>query len=342
MTRLKSKNTPKNYEIERSPLYRLASRRKLSELLQIDLEKIDDLEKSSLHLQYRIFKDKQSKRLITEPVNELLRVHRQLLKFFRRITPPDYIHSAVKKRSYKTNAEEHLKGARILKIDIKSFYHSVKFDYVHRFFLMQLHCSEDVATILAKLCTVRTKSNGVHLPTGSCISPVLSFLVNRPLFDAINNLCNTNSSSFTLYVDDITISGKGATRSLLARVAKEIYDYGYKYHKIKTYEEGIATVTGLIITGGKLALPHERAKKIRQQQAKLSLANEIEKPQILSSLIGRLSEAEQIVPAYSITKRELMSRYAPIWSKVVSDRTTKSKPTKRKPHPKKICVSSAS
>lgn len=134
MAKSNPKRIPKNYEIERSPLYRLASRRKLSELLRIDLAKLEDLEKSALHRQYRIFTDKASKRLITEPVNDLLQVHRQLLKFFRRITPPDYMHSAVKKRSYKTNAEQHLQSTQILKIDIRSFYPSVKFDYVYRFF----------------------------------------------------------------------------------------------------------------------------------------------------------------------------------------------------------------
>ena len=323
MTKKKS-NEPHRYELEKSPLFRLSNKKRLAELLRVDLPAITDLEKSGLTAQYKSFIDKKTRRHITEPVGELAKVHRQLLRFFSRFTPPDYVHSAVKKRSYKTNAFADRGGNSVLKIDIKKFFQSVKFDCIHDFFLRRLECAPDIATILAKLCVVRTDKYGVHLPTGSCISPVLSFLANQPLFDRISQLSNSCGCVFTLYVDDITISGQKANAELLNLVAIEIFKRGYKYHKINVSNSPNALITGLIVREGKLHLPHERAKKIRDLIKLLGISAGA-KDKILASLVGRLSEAEQIEPRYKAIRLRVVSKYAADWSRIVAKRTRKSR-----------------
>ena len=262
MTKKKSRELHR-YELERSPLFRLSSKKKLAELLKVDLRAIANLERSGLAAQYNSFVDKKTRRHITEPVGDLAKVHRQLLRFFVRFTPPDYVHSAVKKRSYKTNAFAHRGGNVVLKIDIKKFFQSVKFDCVHDFFVRRLECASDIATILAKLCTVKTERYGVHLPTGSCISPVLSFLANQRLFDRIAQLSDSFGCIFTLYVDDITISGERASAELLNLVAVEIFKRGYRYHKANVSSSQSPLITGLIVRDGRLRLPHGRARKIQ-------------------------------------------------------------------------------
>lgn len=123
------------YNLERSPLYNLSNKRKLAELIDVDVTKLSSLEKSGLTSQYRIFTDKNTRRFITEPIGELLRIHKRLLRLFVRIEPPPYLHSAIKKRSYKTNAQQHLSAENVLKIDVTKFYPSIKFHYIHSFFL---------------------------------------------------------------------------------------------------------------------------------------------------------------------------------------------------------------
>ena len=76
------------YSLERSPLYNLSNKRKLSKLLDIDLSKLSSLEESGLTSQYRIFTDKNTRRFITDPRGELLRIHKHLLRLFIRIEPP--------------------------------------------------------------------------------------------------------------------------------------------------------------------------------------------------------------------------------------------------------------
>ena len=322
---------PKKYELEQSPLYKLSSKRKLAEILQLDLSSLGSTELAKLTSQYRIFVDRDTRRFITEPVGALLAVHKRLLRLFGRVLPREYVHSATKKRSYKTNAEQHVGNQNVLKIDIKKFFPSVRFCFVHSFFANSLQCSPDIATILAKLCTVQTRKHGVHLPTGSCISPILSFLANRPLFDRISHLCRLESCVFTLYVDDVTVSGPNASRALLTKIAMEIHKTGYGYHKIKTYQGVPAMVTGLIVTDGRIILPHARSQKIREYADALdcSVGGPI-REKLLASLVGRLSEAEQIDAKYRKARQDVLRRYAVDWGRVVARRVASAKHQVRK------------
>lgn len=310
----------KRYEVSCSPLYGLSNKRKLAELLGVDVSMLSRAKCSKLGSQYRIFTDEKTRRFITEPVGDLLLIHKRLLKLFCRIAPPDYIHSAIKKRSYKTNAEQHIGGENVLKIDIKKFFPSVKFHYIHNFFLSNLKCSPDIATLLARLCTVKTADYGVHLPTGSCISPILSFLANRGLFDAIKTLCDKQQCVFTLYVDDMTISGKNASRALLSDIAGEIHKRGYRYHKIETFHGTPATITGLVVFNGKLNLPHVRAKKIRDVGTTFKCAKGTIRQKCLASLVGLLAEAEGINPVYKARRELILKNHRNEWTELVGAR----------------------
>jgi RNA-directed DNA polymerase len=326
-----SPRKPTQYELEQSPLYKLSSKRKLAELLQVELATFSARELAKLTSQYRIFVDRDTRRFITEPVGALLPVHKRLLRLFSRVLPRDYVHSATKKRSYKTNAEKHIGNQNVLKIDIKKFFPSVRFCFVHNFFVNAVKCSPDIATILAKLCTVQTRRHGVHLPTGSCLSPILSFLANRQLFDRIHQICMERDCTFTLYVDDVTVSGLNASRALLTKIAMEIHKTGYGYHKIKTYHAVPAMVTGLIVTEGRIILPHARSQKIREYADALecSVGGPI-REKLLASLVGRLSEAEQIDAKYRTARQDVLKRYATDWGRVVARRVASAKQHVRK------------
>lgn len=308
------------YPLEKSPFYKLSNKKRLSELLGVDISDVRDVEKSGLCLKYRSFVDKKTRRFITEPIGDLGVVHKKILKFLTRIAPPDYIHSAIKKRSYKTNATAHCSGKFVIKVDIKKFFQSVKFERIHDFFLETLRCSPDVATILAKICTVRTDDFGSHLPTGSCISPILSFLANKDLFDEIDGLSKSEGCVFTLYVDDMTISGERANAELLSKVVTAIFKRGYLYHKTNISRKKHSLVTGLIVGSGKIYLPHDRALKIRQLREALDVSVGA-KDQLLSSLVGRLSEAEQIDPRYRPIRLKVVESHKATWRRIILRRT---------------------
>lgn len=320
----KTRSEPRKYAIERSPLFRLSNKKKLAALLDVEVSEIRDLVKSGLDQQYRFFVDKKTRRFITEPIDALAKIHRQLLKLLARIEPPDYVHSAIKKRSYKTNAYTHINGGGVIKVDIKKFFPSIRFDCIHAFFSESMKCSPDIATILARLCVVKSEKHGIHLPTGSCISPVLSFLANKPMFDEIKKISDEHGCIFTLYVDDITISGIAADAKLLSLVASEIFKRGYKYHKTNVTNGDCALVTGLVVKRGRLYLPHERIVKIRDLAMLLNFSTGA-KERILASLVGRLSEAEQIEPRYKMLRLHVIKQHKSTWTKIVLQRTRKSR-----------------
>lgn len=314
----------KKYKLEQSPFFGLSNKKRLAQLLGIDLHLITDLNSSKLVTQYRIFRDKKTNRLITEPIKDLAKVHKKILHLFQRIEVPDYLHSAIKKRSYKSNAAVHLNSEKTLKIDFKKFFPSIRFEYIRNFFLKDMQCSTDIATILAKLISVKTKEHGVHLPTGSCISPLLSYWINKNIFDKLNTTAIENNCKFSLYIDDMTISGPTASPELLNKIARIIYSTGYKYHKTQICDNGIAIITGLVVDGNNLKLPHKRAKKIREMEEKLKKTHTLqEQAKTLESLIGMLTEAESIVPAYKHRKNNLLKTYDAAWAIVTNRRKNK-------------------
>lgn len=314
----------KTYQIASSPLFGLSNKKKLAALLGIDLSLLS-LKSSNIHLEYKHYADKKTTRLIQEPFGQLLSVQRSILKFLSRIETPQFLHSAIKKKSYKTNAEAHLEGENIFKVDIVKFYCAVKFTRVYNFFLVDLECSPDIATILAKLCTVETAEHGAHLPTGSCISPILSFLVCRSMFDSIEYLCRQSQCVFTLYVDDIIVSGKSANPALMLMIAREMSRNGFDSHKYKAYRGVPATVTGLIVKDGRLGLPYKRAKLIRSIEQTLNVTVDLKlKEDLLAALIGRLSEAEHIDSSYKVKRKNVLLKYKDEWKMVTDNRVAKS------------------
>lgn len=310
----------KPYSLEFSPLYKLSSKKKLAVLIGFSLTELVKVINSDSKSNYNIFTDRTSKRFITEPVGDLAKIHKKLLSLITRISAPEYLHSAVKKRSYISNARMHRNGKNVLKVDIKKFFPNVKFPYVYSFFRDTLKCSIDVSTILAKLCTVQTTKYGIHLPTGSCISPILSFYSNIVLFNSVYRLCLQSGCTFTLYVDDMIISGDNASKELLNSVVKEVYKHGYGYHKIKIFKGVPAKVTGLIVSNGIVSLPYIRSKKIRELDDAVSIASGKLKSQLLASLVGRLSEAENINPEYKNIRFRTLTKYSVEWDVVVKAR----------------------
>lgn len=129
----------------------------------------------------------------------------------------------------------------------------------------------------------------------------------------------------TLYVDDITVSGVLANDSLLEQIKNRIEATGLKAHKLKTYVGTAAKVTGAIVLQNKVALPHDRAKDIRELQKQLDYLSGAELSSALSRLVGKLNEAQQFVSEYGLTKKALLARYATTWKEITDDRAKRSR-----------------
>ena len=187
----------KSYPIEKSPLFRIRSKTKLAELLEISRRELTDLVKKDC---YAVFLNEVG-REIQQPIGRLRIVHEKIQKFLSRIESPTYLFSGKKKLSYLDNALKHINGKYVLVVDIKRFYPNCKEEFVFRFFRYRLEMSEDVAWLLTRLVCYND-----FIPTGSPLSQSIAFWSCSKTFDSIYKMAKQLKMDFSLYVDDMTFS----------------------------------------------------------------------------------------------------------------------------------------
>jgi hypothetical protein len=236
---------------------------------------------------------KRKPRKIQQPKTALDAIHKRLAKLLGRIEKPSFVYSATKGRSYVENALAHQSDDACIKVDIKDFYSNVSFKCVKKFFLNEMQCVGDVGHVLAVLCCV----NGA-LPTGSAVSPVLSYFACSPMFKSIEKLALSRNLCFTLYVDDMVFSGNLADRSFAVNIRQLLKDNGFIGHKVVHYRAGSTKViTGVAVNGHWRGLPFSRQCKIRMAEDAFTKSTDEKAMRALgSTLIGQYREAERIAP----------------------------------------------
>lgn len=282
-----------SYPRNQSIFYKVTSPQMLADRLRVTLDELNEL--CAALDNYKRWTDKKTGRPIQEPKPKLDKVHKRVAALLAKIDTPDYLHSAIKGRSYITNASGHSVNTGCVKIDVRKFYPSVRSQAVHHFFLDRMLCTGDVAGILTKLLTV----DG-HLPTGSSSSPILSYFAYEDMFEALAALAKANGCIMTVYVDDVVFTGIGAKRGLLYAARKVFAAFRLYGHKTKLFRPGQPRIiTGVAVTKEGMKLPNKRQKSISDDYAAFeALLDGREKLQIARRLTGRLFEASQIDSAW--------------------------------------------
>jgi len=269
----------------------MRSRKKLAaEVFNADLALLERIAKNSEN--FRVFHIAQGDktRQVETPKPVLERLHRRLFTLLERIEKPAYLQSGVKGRSYITNAQVHVGAVPLVKLDIKKFYPSVDGGRVYRFFHEVMQCSPDVAGLLTRLCIY----DG-HVPTGSCVSQLLAYFAVRPLFDGLSDLAATHDLRFTLYVDDMTFSGAGATPAFLWEAKRLVHSFGLKYHKDRIYTaDSQKVVTGVLVNAQGISILPSKELDIWRRSQSLGSGDLAERRAAIESLLGSLIAAGQV------------------------------------------------
>lgn len=235
----------KYYPLNQSALYRVGSKKKLAEILLISKTELSTLTNDNEKRKFYNCYLNDKGRLIQQPQGLMYKLHNRIATLLSRIETPEYIQYSKKGRSHITNASIHQNAKQVITFDIRSYYLSIKRENVQRFFREELRCEVDIAFILSKLCTLDEA-----LPTGSQISNYLCNLVNLVMFDEMNSLASKFEMNFSVYADDITISGNNLNSSHLNTMRKILERYGYyiKEDKTKIFKDNeIALVTGIAL-----------------------------------------------------------------------------------------------
>lgn len=289
----------KRISLRGSALFKLTSPARLARALCISLSQLDYLVNNAAK-NYCVRTDRKTGRLIEEPKALLKQVHSRVAWLLAQIETPDYLHSGVKKRSYVTNASEHSVAGGAVKLDVKKFFPSVRTAAVCHFFHDVLEYPIDVASRMTALLTI----DG-HLPTGGNASCILSFWAYKPMFDEVAALATARGCAFTLYVDDMTVSGAFATRAMQLEARRIIGNHHLRAHKNKVFApRQPRIVTGVAVTTRGLELPNRRAKAIATTLSEVAAARtDSERLALMPSLIGRVSEAAEVDPSWTARKQ---------------------------------------
>ena len=297
-----------SYAFSASPFFRLRTKAKLAELLGVSrsalLQTVASKEAAGVYREWETRPKypnsrhpvlKHKARRIQQPTGDLRELQDRLCELLARIDLPDYLHSARKGRSYRSNAIAHKGPGSAFRIDIKKFYESAQDRYVQRFFLDVMQCSPDVAHILTEVACFRRR-----LPTGSPLSPLISFLAYAPMFNRLNAIATSVGARMTVYVDDVVFSGISVSGDLIPpcmAIFREFELIGHKVAFFSGAEEKV--ITGLAVTASGLGITNKRRRKIRALMEERQRATDPAERKLYSnSLIGLLRESSSIEPSF--------------------------------------------
>lgn len=289
-----TKRSRQGYPLHQCALYKVGSKRRLAELLDLDKKKLVELSKKTDN--YSVFELPQEiceftgkvkkARWVQNPVPELKQLHSRIQTLLARVAVPDYCHGGAKGRSYRSNAATHVTAPFVATFDLKAFFPSTKADQVFGFFSNQLKCAPDVAGLLTDLCTYQRA-----LPTGSPVSPLLAFWANHMLFESLHKRATEQNLALSVYVDDVTVSGKSLPADLNEQVDGIVRKFGQQLSTSKTKRFGPNTpkhVTGVVIHRGKLMVPYSRFHKARAINRAIKKATDDGRREVLTAKLGGL------------------------------------------------------
>ncbi len=257
-------------------LYNLHSKKYLMRLLHIQDKKFF----KQTYIAYNIFPyiDNRGKpHLIEAPSDSLKEIQSRIKIELSKIVVPYNVFSGVRGKSPIQNAKLHKNNKYVFKIDLSAFFPHIPRQAVYHFFKYDLQESSDIAEIMTNLTTVdltlcniqnlisvetfllkkKIKTTN-HLISGSPSSQILSYLVNHHMFDELQQYCDKNDITMSIFVDDITFSSNhkfsyNQQKHIFKLVSK--YRYPISYHKVKNYDANYPKeITGTVIT------PHKDLK----------------------------------------------------------------------------------
>jgi hypothetical protein len=253
---------------------------------------VADLHAAATAPTYKRFEDKpasgKASRQIQEPSGLSLTLHYNFLRLLDRVQRPDFLHSATKKRSNVSNADAHKGLLPSASTDISRFYENTTRAHVKEFLHKDLGLAHDLARLLADALT----ADG-HLPTGSAVSPLLSYFTHQRRFAEIEEMCLDAGVKLTLFIDDLTISGSKASKALLYRIKGVMQRAGLKTHKDRVTGAGHP----MVVTG---AVPIATTLRLRNRHRLgiMSLLDQLKAGDLttIRTLAGKIASAKIVDP----------------------------------------------
>lgn len=280
------------------------------QIASIDLNKLVDTT-ADYYRHFEIPKRKGGFREITTPQTILLGIQKWVLKnILEKATISDQTHGFAKRRSIITNAKVHLGQNKVLKLDLKDYFPSIKINRVLQVF-KNFGYPPNVCYYLARLCCLNDS-----LPQGAATSPMLSNIITKRLDKRLAAVSNKIGLRYTRYADDLTFSGDKLDITIKNYLANIIRSEGFEVNDQKTKlitSRNKVFITGISIGSNALKLPKEKRRVLRQQVYYLKKHGiisvfkhrNIVDPMFIERLLGKLSFWAQIEPENEFVKSSI-------------------------------------
>lgn len=249
----------RNEDKKQVNLYGISTLSELAQALKISEENL--IEETQKGYRSYFVQGKTKKRLIEEPNMILKDILKDLKKLLVKMFDcPEYNKCWSGGNNYQ-NAQAHAGQHAFVTTDISSFFTNSKACYVREFFKNKLNISGEALDMLVHMCTYRG-----HIPTGAPTSSILAFLAHKGLFDEIAQHMEERDITFTLYVDDITLSAKHGISGKEIKFIKSVlkkHKLEIKPEKTKFFNFKKAMITGFYLTqDGKISVPDSVGHKV--------------------------------------------------------------------------------
>ncbi len=200
-------------------------------------------------------------REISEPLPSLKEIQRWILdNILYQCIPHNFCKAYIPKGSIKDNARFHRNQNMVLKLDIKDFFSSLKYNKVYNSFKKSGY-RDSIAILLSNLTTL-DKS----LPQGSPTSAALSNLLCYGIDNRLSSFAIKENIRYTRYSDDLTFSGEFQTGQIIKMVSKVLGDNDLLLNEDKTrlmLKNKRQVVTGIVVNK-KLQAPRYIRRELRK------------------------------------------------------------------------------
>jgi len=294
-----------------SPHSPLVSIRKLERLLGVERATLFDIASRAggLYQSFdrRALRGKGKWRHIDNPFPDLKRIQSAILKkVLYSVKWPTPMKGAVPRVSILDNAHVHCNQPVVVTLDFKSCFPNTTHEMVYQALRSNLGCSSQIANLLTKLMTLRRQ-----VPQGAPTSPAVVNLTLLGLCGDLEEIALRHDLKFTIWIDDITISGLLA-ETAIGEVINAIHRHGHSVSSDKlkvqwrTYRQ---VVTGVVVNRFPSSA-HDRREDIRAQILVLGAKRNPPHREI-QSVLGRIANVRQISAAQAESLTRLAEKCLP-------------------------------
>ena len=277
----------------------ILSVRKLAFLLKTNPSKLKQLSETAGNY-YSPFDRRQARgngkfkwRHLDSPSNPLKNIQKKINKLLLRSVVnslPEGMTGGISGRSIFNNAIKHINQEAVATLDLKDCFPKTNNKRIFKVWRNYLKAGNDVSSILTRLTTFQRR-----LPQGSPTSSSLCNIALTPLYKKIENYCHNKNLNLTLYVDDVTISGKStAVRSATGGIINIIQKEGYavRRNKVEIMTSDKAQKTTGVLVNKKLSISRKIREKIRMEIIGLAKMETLPSKR-LRSLWGKIYHVKQ-------------------------------------------------